>query len=540
MKRKRHKLLPIAVLLLALSSCVLAKGTYYSEKKMINGIAIEDKEKSAYFIYPIKTKSEKQIFNQINVSFANSRISYAFGESSLVMKVSLSKDLLFSNDVVSMEQKITPEKSYTNLSFDFEDQTNDILMLKAHQLYIKVEINVDANDETFDSSWFVLGEMNISGGEKLETEEIETNTYFQYDFKNATLEGLIENDGLVVSSSGIASENFLGEAYFVIKVQPKETMNQLQTLKLIMPDSKMKSYVKEDGTIIHTSIEVYVATSLDSFLEQPSITLKSGEDEKDIQDLEMNLTSTIEKITSSEIWIKVNLKAEEDLFNPEEYLTIGEILVEGQEGQRIDSYLKKNFKEENVEDAIEINGFSFFKEREKQNKIILKDKGICNYELIEFDENGEVINQTQASVCTWKEKGLKYNNNIVVGMDEEALQKVLKTYKTITKDGNNASYSGQITLQNQLINVFIHEVASNYYELVYDLVSTFNGNEVNTNIKKAATNDGKRFSKNVFEDYVMVGGGNVIEIIYDGRRELLIHNGKTMQRVTDNETFKMK
>lgn len=38
----------------------------------------------------------------------------------------------------------------------------------------------------------------------------------------------------------------------------------------------------------------------------------------------------------------------------------------------------------------------------------------------------------------------------------------------------------------------------------------------------------------------MVGGGNVIEIIYDGRRELLIHNGKTMQRVTDNETFKMK
>lgn len=540
MKRKRHKLLPIAVLLLALSSCVLAKGTYYSEKKMINGIAIEDKEKSAYFIYPIKTKNEKQIFNQINVSFANSRISYAFGESSLVMKVSLSKDLLFSNDVVSMEQKITPEKSYTNLSFDFEDQTNDILMLKAHQLYIKVEINVDANDETFDSSWFVLGEMNISGGEKLETEEIETNTYFQYDFKNATLEGLIENDGLVVSSSGIASENFLGEAYFVIKVQPKETMNQLQTLKLIMPDSKMKSYVKEDGTIIHTSIEVYVATSLDSFLEQPSITLKSGEDEKDIQDLEMNLTSTIEKITSSEIWIKVNLKAEEDLFNPEEYLTIGEILVEGQEGQRIDSYLKKNFKEENVEDAIEINGFSFFKEREKQNKIILKDKGICNYELIEFDENGEVINQTQASVCTWKEKGLKYNNNIVVGMDEEALQKVLKTYKTITKDGNNASYSGQITLQNQLINVFIHEVASNYYELVYDLVSTFNGNEVNTNIKKAATNDGKRFSKNVFEDYVMVGGGNVIEIIYDGRRELLIHNGKTMQRVTDNETFKMK
>lgn len=394
MKRKRHKLLPIAVLLLALSSCVLAKGTYYSEKKMINGIAIEDKEKSAYFIYPIKTKNEKQIFNQINVSFANSRISYAFGESSLVMKVSLSKDLLFSNDVVSMEQKITPEKSYTNLSFDFEDQTNDILMLKAHQLYIKVEINVDANDETFDSSWFVLGEMNISGGEKLETEEIETNTYFQYDFKNATLEGLIENDGLVVSSSGIASENFLGEAYFVIKVQPKETMNQLQTLKLIMPDSKMKSYVKEDGTIIHTSIEVYVATSLDSFLEQPSITLKSGEDEKDIQDLEMNLTSTIEKITSSEIWIKVNLKAEEDLFNPEEYLTIGEILVEGQEGQRIDSYLKKNFKEENVEDAIEINGFSFFKEREKQNKIILKDKGICNYELIEFDENGEVINQT--------------------------------------------------------------------------------------------------------------------------------------------------
>lgn len=540
MKRKRHKLLPIAVLLLALSSCVLAKGTYYSEKKMINGIAIEDKEKSAYFIYPIKTKNEKQIFNQINVSFANSRISYAFGESSLVMKVSLSKDLLFSNDVVSMEQKITPEKSYTNLSFDFEDQTNDILMLKAHQLYIKVEINVDANDETFDSSWFVLGEMNISGGEKLETEEIETNTYFQYDFKNATLEGLIENDGLVVSSSGIASENFLGEAYFVIKVQPKETMNQLQTLKLIMPDSKMKSYVKEDGTIIHTSIEVYVATSLDSFLEQPSITLKSGEDEKDIQDLEMNLTSTIEKITSSEIWIKVNLKAEEDLFNPEEYLTIGEILVEGQEGQRIDSYLKKNFKEENVEDAIEINGFSFFKEREKQNKIILKDKGICNYELIEFDENGEVINQTQASVCTWKEKGLKYNNNIVVGMDEEALQKVLKTYKTIAKDGNSASYSGQITLQNQLINVFIHEVASDYYELVYDLVSTFNGNEVNTNIKKAATNDGKRFSKNVFEDYVMVGGGNVIEIIYDGRRELLIHNGKTMQRVTDNEMFKMK
>lgn len=540
MKRKRHKLLPIAVLLLALSSCALAKGTYYSEKKMISGIAIEDKEKSAYFIYPIKTKNEKQIFNQINVSFTNSRISYAFGESALVMKVSLSKDLLFSNDVVSMEQKITPEKSYTNLSFDFEDQTNDILMLKAHQLYIKVEINVDANDETFDSSWFVLGEMNISGGEKLETEEIETNTYIQYDFKNATLEGLIENDGLVVSSSGIASENFLGEAYFVIKVQPKETMNQLQTLKLIMPDSKMKSYVKEDGTIIHTSIEVYVATSLDSFLEQPSITLKSGEDEKDIQDLEMNLTSTIEKITSSEIWIKVNLKAEEDLFNPEEYLTIGEILVEGQEGQRIDSYLKKNFKEENVEDAIEINGFSFFKEREKQNKIILKDKGICNYELIEFDENGEVINQTQASVCTWKEKGLKYNNNIVVGMDEEALQKVLKTYKTIAKDGNSASYSGQITLQNQLINVFIHEVASNYYELVYDLVSTFNGSEVNTNIKKAATNDGKRFSKNVFEDYVMVGGGNVIEIIYDGRRELLIHNGKTMQRVTDNETFKMK
>lgn len=540
MKRKRHKLLPIAVLLLALSSCALAKGTYYSEKKMINGIAIEDKEKSAYFIYPIKTKNEKQIFNQINVSFTNSRISYAFGESSLVMKVSLSKDLLFSNDVVSIEQKITPEKSYTNLSFDFEDQTNDILMLKAHQLYIKVEINVDANDETFDSSWFVLGEMNISGGEKLETEEIERNTYFQYDFKNATLEGLIENDGLVVSSSGIASENFLGEAYFVIKVQPKETMNQLQTLKLIMPDSKMKSYVKEDGTIIHTSIEVYVATSLDSFLEQPSITLKSGEDEKDIQDLEMNLTSTIEKITSSEIWIKVNLKAEEDLFNPEEYLTIGEILVEGQEGQRVDSYLKKNFKEENVEDAIEINGFSFFKEREKQNKIILKDKGICNYELIEFDENGEVINQTQASVCTWKEKGLKYNNNIVVGMDEEALQKVLKTYKTITKDGNSTSYSGQITLQNQLINVFIHEVASNYYELVYDLVSTFNGNEVNTSIKKAATNDGKRFSKNVFEDYVMVGGGNVIEIIYDGRRELLIHNGKTMQRVTDNETFKMK
>lgn len=284
------------------------------------------------------------------------------------MKVSLSKDLLFSNDVVSMEQKITPEKSYTNLSFDFEDQTNDILMLKAHQLYIKVEINVDANDETFDSSWFVLGEMNISGGEKLETEEIEMNTYFQYDFKNATLEGLIENDGLVVSSSGIASENFLGEAYFVIKVQPKETMNQLQTLKLIMPDSKMKSYVKEDGTIIHTSIEVYVATSLDSFLEQPSITLKSGEDKKDIQDLEMNLTSTIEKITSSEIWIKVNLKAEEDLFNPEEYLTIGEILVEGQEGQRIDSYLKKNFKEENVEDAIEINGFSFLKNEKSKIK----------------------------------------------------------------------------------------------------------------------------------------------------------------------------
>lgn len=540
MKRKKHKLLPITILLLSLSSCALAKGTYYSEKKMISGIAIEDKEKSAYFIYQIKTKNDKQIFNQMNVSFLNSRISYAFGESFLVIKVSLSKDLLFSSDVVSMEQKITPEKSYTNLSFDFEDQTNDILALKAHQLYIKVEINVAANDETFDSSWFVLGEMNISGGEKLETEEIETNTYFQYDFKNATLEGKIENNGLVVSSSGITSENFLGEAYFVIKIQPKETTNQLQTLKLIMPDSKMKSYVKEDGTIVHTSIEVYVATSLDSFLDQPSVTLKSGEDEKEIQDLEMNLTSAIEKITASEIWIKVELNAEEDLFNPEEYLTIGEILVEGQEGQRVDSYLKKNFKEENVEDAIEVTGLSLFKEEEKQNKISLKAKGVCNYELIEFDENGEIVNQAPASVCTWKEKGLKYNNNIVVGIDEKALQKVLKTYNTIKNNENNTSYSGSIILQSQSIRVYIREVANDYYEFVYDLASTFNGNEVNTNIKKAAINDGRRFSKNVFEDYVMVGGGNVIEIIHDGRRELLIHDGKTLQRVMDNEIFKMK
>lgn len=537
--KKWSAVIPVGLLLIAMSSCALAKGTYYSERKKVEGISLVENQKQAHFVYKLKTQKDSQIFNRINVSISNSKLTYEFGEYAVTIRVSLSKTTDFSENQIMLEQMITSEKQLSNLNFDFSNQTDKIIELKTNTLYMKVEIIADDRDEDFQSSWIVLGNINVSGGEKLEGEGSGIDTYFQYDFKTATsLEGLVENEGLLVQDTGITSRNFLQDAYFTIQLKPNDETNRFQALKLKMTNSLMKSYVKEDESIIHTEVQTFVATSVDNFPTSPSVTI-SSDDSNEITEFEVDLTSAVEKITAPELYVRVKLVATEDIVEPAEYLRIGNLVVEGQEGQRVDSYLQKNFKESNLSDAEEVSGFVSYKENEKQNKIILKEKGNCQFVTIEYDENGQP-HETLSNVCVWREKGISYNNNIVAGLDEKGLQKVIKTYGTSLKDDTEHLYFGQIILNSKKIEVYIEQMAENYYELHYDLVSTFDGEEVDSNTKKLATSDARRFSKNVFEDYVMRGGGNVVEVIHDGYREIYVHDGKVIQRVSDNEIFRRK
>lgn len=533
--------LPATLLIVAMSSCALAKGTYYSEKKVANGIALQEGVSTGYFIYKLNTNKQDRFFNRISITFTNSRISYPFGQYPIHLKATLSPNSSFDGEVISIEEEIAVSYSNPSLTLNFANQSDQIKALKANELYLKIEAISNEQDNTFDPSWLVLGDMNVSGGEQLNNgEEDKEISYLLIDYKTDAYQDALEHIGVKTTETGVSPISFLDSSYLTYKVSPKDEENTIQSLNLHISDSVLKSYEKEteEGKeTIQTKLEVYVATSLDNFSAQPSLTYTPttrGETETNL-----DLTSAVEKITYPDLYIRLRFTADADIENPEEYLSLGKIEFTGEEGNKVDSYLQKDLKE-GIQDAFASNGFALYQENGKQYRLVLKDKGKCEYTTLVYDENGNAQEQ-KSTVCTWTEKGITYSNNLVAGLDENGLRNVRATYGANIYEGDEHLYEGKTVINRKNVYIYIDEVYDGYYEMIYDTTEAMeDGASSDANFEKSLKNEALRFSGTIFYDFQMTGGGNVVFVNYDGHREIYVHEGKTLTRVSDQENFKRK
>ncbi len=544
-KTKNWKfIIPSCLLMVSLVSCAFAKGDYTSDKTQTEGISLSAEQKTGSFVYRIKTTKANQTFSKLNISFNDSRITNLYGEKEIKVRVSICKTADFAEaDTIFVEEKVPVTSSVSSLQFSFDSKGEQLKQLKATELYVKTEIIVDEASDTFNQSWIVLGSMRIFGGEQLDTGEEESASYLDVDFSKDGLSTALEHYAVKVGEDNHLVPETMGVAgYLSYKISPKDNTNTFQSMQLKISDSILKNYAytekDEEGKDVEmfreTGINVYVSTTEGAYPTKPSASFKSTNE--GLTEAVIDLTSAVERISVPDVYVRVELITDENIPSDQTCLALGKLAFVGEESQKVDSYLSKDFKE-GIADAVAATNFTEYKEKAVQTRIVLKGDDKCEYYTIEYDAEGNPV-EKKSTVCTWTEKGIKYNNNWVVGLTEEQLQRVLTAYE-ITLDSQK-SYTGTKQFLNKNVKVVISEVFSGYYEMVYDVSETFGEGQKDDGgkLSQALKNEAIRFSDKVFQDFNMQGGGNVVYVNHDGQREIFVHEGKTIIRVSDNKILR--
>ncbi len=555
--KKWLSLISTGMFLFTLSGCVLARGTYTGEKKQVNGFSIKAGQHSGDFIYEINTEDSSQIFSRLNISITKSRIIYKYGKYNIKILAIVSNNKDFSNGI-SISNNIEAGKSELNsLQLSFSEKTKELEALNANRLYVKIAIVSDENDSNFDPSWVVLGNIKISGGEKLKGEnEAEEKVYLSYNFGDindfdSTIE---EKENVIVSNNKLIPEVLGQSSHVIYKIETDKKTNSFETLKIKIENSMLKSKTGEkigddglpeldedENKIIEekgkTMITAYVSSDKSYFIGDGVSLLSSIEG---VTDGVIDLSASVSNITSSTVYVKIEMKKDEgiEFDNPFDYLNVGKISFVGEESKKNDSYLDKDLSNESQE-FITSNNISAYVEKVEQEQLKLNKKGKCEYLRYVYNDDG-TYEIKKSNVCTWKEKGVTYNRSIIAGLTDNQLKNAVSELSLRKSAEEDIEYEGMINLDSySKVPVFVKQVADEYYELVFDLDTYTEGESfAKDDLTNLAKKKAYEFSNKVFTDYSAEGEGNVIHVVADGTRELYVHTGNLLLRDSDLERLK--
>lgn len=544
-KRKKWKsLISSLLVLLTLSGCEFAKGDYLTDKTKMEGIALANNEKSGYIVYKIQTTKENQSFSQLSVAFVNSRFYNYFGKNLINVKLSISANQDFSGEVLETEQNIQVGKRHNNLQFDFNNHTEALKGMHAKTLYLKIFIDFGTTNEVFDRSWAVLGQMKVYGTEILDGDESagDINTYLAVDFTSDGLGSSLNHQGLYIAENNKLRLISMSEGgYVCYSIDTQDEINSFQSLTLNVTESVLKSYkttVKdEEGNdveqFLDVGLNIYVSGTKDIYPTKPSVSYLSKEEGEN--EFAIDLTRAVQIISNPKVYIKIELVGAEEIPNDGNYLEIGKINFVGEESYKVDPYFIKDFKN-GISDAVSQQNMSAYSENESQLRLVLKSNGACDYYDIEYTPEGEKI-EKKSTVCSWQEKGIKYSNSAVSGgLTENQLSYVLADYGiTLDSEGH---YEGTKLLGMCETEIIINKVYDDYWELIYDFSSALEQGRADSEQLQKLQTEIKKYTYDFSRSYEISGNGNVVFVNHDGRRELFVHEGNALNRVTDSKKFK--
>ncbi len=568
--KKWAALVPACLFLLSVSSCSLAKGTYVGQVEQTLGVSLEEGKNQGQFVYQISTQNSQQIFSKLNITINESRISYLFGKYNVKFIASISKTEDFAN-AISVEEVISVGVKTSSVMLSFTEKEEELEALSANNLYVKIEIVSDENDTTFEDSWVVLGKITISGGEKLKgTSNEEESAYLTVDFASENaIENALAFENVEISEGKLVASRLGQLAYIDYELNTKNEGNSFESLVLNISDSLIKSTTQEveDDTESKTTVEAaktyvnaYVSTDASLF---NNIAGKIESTVEGVTEGTIDLSAAVSNIVSSKIFVRVELTKDNqyEIENPNDYLKVGKISFEGDESKKVSSYLSKKLYEE-IDSASSVTNISKYYENKTRQDIVLKDGNKAQILTHTLNDDGAIIDTKESNLGNWEEKGIKYNSDVVAGLNENQLAFVEADNQFVLSDDVTHYKKGNVKLDTDLakdgfehtITVYVDKTSDNYYELVFDVegwkelntttdldgtVSGPNNTEL-TSIIKACKAKAGEISDRVFENYDMVGGGNVIMVNVEGQRELYIHTEKLIQRVSDLKTFKRK
>ena len=543
--------IPTCLLTLSLVSCVLAQGTYTGEKIKVDGVTLEKGQNHGEVVYKLQTENAEQVFSKIDVSITQGRFVYKYGKGSLRIVASLSKTEDFA-EKISVEHKVN-ETSSSAIQISFAEKESEIDKLNANALFLKIEIITEENDTTFDNSWIVMGHINVSGTEKLRGSETEAKEYFSKDFSiSETMDEAYAFENVSVKEGKLVADMLGPDAYVIYELDASNETNSFEKLTLKVENSMLKSLSQEKrdengepvrdsyGEIImeetgKTYISAYVSSDPTVFTKEAPTKIESSME--GVTSGEIDLSSLVSKIKVSKIYVRVQLSkdAEYEFENSDEHLNIGKISLVGEESKKVDSYLKRNFKEEGLGEKISSQNISSYVEKTTQEQLILRSGNECELITYSYGENGEV--EKVSKIGTWTEKGVKYNRNWIAGLTEAQKDAAVADAQlglTASTDGDKL-YTGQYKSGKNAFDVYIKKVSDSYYELTIDVEkwSAEANKQLDASVNNALKAKAYQFSNRVFKDFSIDGEGNVVFVNIDGDRDLYIHQGKVLQRVSD-------
>lgn len=543
--------IPTCLLTLSLVSCVLAQGTYTGEKIKVDGVTLEKGQNHGEVVYKLQTENAEQVFSKIDVSITQGRFVYKYGKGSLRIVASLSKTEDFA-EKISVEHKVN-EISSSAIQISFAEKESEIDKLNANSLFLKIEIITEENDATFDNSWIVMGHINVSGTEKLRGSETEAKEYFSKDFSiSETMDEAYAFENVSVKEGKLVADMLGPDAYVIYELDASNETNSFEKLTLKVENSMLKSLSQEKrdengepvrdsyGEIImeetgKTYISAYVSSDPTVFTKEAPTKIESSME--GVTSGEIDLSSLVSKIKVSKIYVRVQLSkdAEYEFENSDEHLNIGKISLVGEESKKVDSYLKRNFKEEGLGEKISSQNISSYVEKTTQEQLILRSGNECELITYSYGENGEV--EKVSKIGTWTEKGVKYNRNWIAGLTEAQKDAAVADAQlglTASTEGDKL-YTGQYMSGRNAFDVYIKKVSDSYYELTIDVEkwSAEANKQLDASVNNALKAKAYQFSNRVFKDFSIDGEGNVVFVNIDGDRDLYIHQGKVLQRVSD-------
>ena len=558
--KKWLSLIPSCLLLFAVTSCVLAQGTYNGEKTKTAGAAVAAGQHKGELVYEISTQSSSAIFSKLDVSISQSRISYKYGKQNVKFVASLSKTSDFA-EAVSVESTIEVGQSLTALQLSFNQKEEELEKLNTGKLFLKIEVVADESDETFDSSWVVLGNIRISGGEKIKGgSESEENVYLEQDFSvNEDLENVYEKENVEVLNGKLVPSRLGQLSYVIYELNTNDETNSFEKLELRMENGILKSKtgekLDEEGNPVvddegnaeleekgQTRILASVSSDPTYFSNSAGKLVSTPEG---ITSGTIDLSGSVVSITTPKIYVKVEFEKDSfEVDNPFDYLNVGKLYFVGEESKKVESYFTHDLSE-GLSKAHSSKNMIEYVEKESQEQLVLKGKNKCDYITYIYNDDGTVETK-KANVCYWTEKGIKYDRNYVSGLTEDQLTRAVQDLKLTASLDATKAYTGSAVIkynfdgkeQSATIPVFVRKVADAYYELVFDLEKYVGDKDLVLELDSATRKKAYEYSSKVFNDFVVSGGGNVVYVETDGVRELYVHTGKALQRVSDLKTLR--
>lgn len=506
------------------------------------GLILSQAATSGKFIYKIEGKSgSTSSFDTLSLDLKGTLKDYtvAIGEegTSETKTIKSSYNIYVSN---STQFDGEPVKTIHSTKDGVEETAIDLTDYASRAatstLYVQVEM---ITDEAIPSSgdYVSLTSMKVTYAE--------TKKYFDVNFKETTLDDVINSNVAVNAEYGLIPASTSEAGYVVYEMETEADSegnhaNAFQSLKVVINDGMLKDYsyleTDENGVektkTVKTYWNFYVSDNNASFPEEPTKRVTSTRE--GITSQVVDLTNAVMKLGSPVVYVRISLTADETFESTDNYLSIGKVSFVGTESKEA-TFLEKDLSTVSSDAKFTVENMEKHTENAKETKIILKSKSKCEVQKIEYDENNNVVSTYTSTVCTWGEKGPGYTGNYVARMNGAQLEVLKKAYGSSlgTSLDEGVMYSGSVKIDGKNIEVKIFKIQEqeDLYEVIYYAGET---KIMEESLKKEAL----KYSADVFADFVPAGNGNVVYVEYDGVRDLYVHNGKTLIKTTDSSLYR--